>query len=207
MTIFNMDGVYHQQIRSMLQSFKHKMVPGHNYAIEFSARIRSIPNDLDLQTLAVPLQFQLASAQLPTSSRNLKGRTDAALHISEENMLSWLTEPIDAVCQPGTSKKRSFAINDYRNVSFDRASVLRTAASQLTTFHHSTASNALSLNYQSQDQTDPFLAMTPEARRTDALILGLEAVLYPSTDGGDDDEGTNGLGILGRFLVVLERLR
>lgn len=182
------------------------MTPGNNYAVEFSARIRSIPDDLDIQTLAVPLRSQLASVRPLMSPQTLTPRTDAALHISEEDMLSWLTEPIDVVCQPGTSKKQSFAINDYRDVSLCRASVLRTAASELTAFDHSPAPNAISINHQSRDQTDPFFAMTPEARRTDALILSLEAALYPSTDGGENDEGTNGLGILGRFLVVLERL-
>jgi hypothetical protein len=184
--LITLDHVAPQDMHSVIHQFKDSMEPNFKYILEFSALFDTMPSGLNLDTLTTPFNHQYSFARLvPPQIEHHYRRCPSPLIFTCASILTMLTST--APCN--SSLHSILEIVCLGNVSKQYAHHLA---------NQSRALFSAPLDAGLHDDSN-YGSLTKEERRADALMLRLEAALYPGLGH------LRGLSLLGRFIIVVRR--
>lgn len=162
------------------------MAPDFKYILEFSALFNSVPPELNLDMLITPFVHQYSLARVaPPQIEHEYSRCPSPLFFTCTSIISMLT----SIAHSGSFPSSIIEIVFLANVS-------KQYAQHLANQSHALLPSSLDARFH---QDGNYKSLTKEERRADALMLRLEAALYPGFGH------LHGLGLLGRFIVVIRR--
>jgi len=181
-------------MNTAIHRFKNTMVPGLKYKLEFSALQDMIHSDVNLDMLKTPFNRRYSFTRLAPKIEQEYRRCPSPLvftFASMKTMLMSANNPHQVLsATPLSSDSNSgFEILSVEDVSKQYTRQLVEQSCVLVPLPPPVGLY--------RDSVYRFL--TVEERRVDALMLRLEAALYPGVDH------LHGLGLLGRFVVVVRR--